>query len=378
VAHSGSPRLSLVKESLATDRRVRLCAALGALAIAFSSILVRLSHASPSTAAVFRCAYALPVLGFLALREDRRLGRRGWQERRIAIASGIFFAADLILWHRSIADTGAGLATVLVNVQVVLVPLVAWAVLSERPGRWIFAAIPIALCGLVLISGVLGHPADGWHPERGTLYGLGAGFAYAAFLLLLRHGGSDLRRPAGPLFDATATATIACIAAGLLIGDLDLVPRWPGAGWLITLALSSQVLGWLLITASLPRLAAALASVLLTINPLAAMALAAVILSESPTALQLAGVAAVLTALIVATGRTSTTDRGLDGASRGNSRTRASTVSLPSADGSNREPHCAPDPVPMADFEHWDDSEHVLESERGARIAQPSRPQGDL
>ena len=45
----------------------------------------------------------------------------------------MFFAADLILWHHSIADVGAGLATVLANIQVVLVPLVAWAVLAERP-----------------------------------------------------------------------------------------------------------------------------------------------------------------------------------------------------------------------------------------------------
>ena len=42
-------------------------------------------------------------------------------------------AADLILWHHSIEDVGAGLATVLANIQVGLVPLVAWLMLSERP-----------------------------------------------------------------------------------------------------------------------------------------------------------------------------------------------------------------------------------------------------
>jgi drug/metabolite transporter (DMT)-like permease len=61
---------------LVSERNVRVCALLGAVAIAFSSILVRLSHASPSTAAIFRCAYALPVLGLLAALEDRRFGRR--------------------------------------------------------------------------------------------------------------------------------------------------------------------------------------------------------------------------------------------------------------------------------------------------------------
>lgn len=286
---------------LANERNVRVCAMLGAVAIAFSSILVRLSHASPSTAAIFRCAYALPVLGLLAWREDRKLGARGWTERRVAVAAGVFFAADLILWHHSIADIGAGLATVLANVQVVLVPLVAWAVLSERPGRQLLAALPIALGGVVLISGVLEHGAYGRNPTRGALYGLGAGVAYVGFLLLLRRGGSDLRRPAGPLFDATATGTVGCIVAGLIIGDAHLVPAWPGAGWLITLALTSQVLGWLLITVSLPRLPAALTSLLLTIQPVGSVALAAIIFGESPTVVQLGGVALVIAALVTAT-----------------------------------------------------------------------------
>src|SRR5436305_180372 len=149
---------------LSTEGNVRVCAILGAIAIAFSSVLVRLSHASPSTAAIFRCAYALPVLGLLALREDRKLGPRSWGERRIAITSGIFFATDLILWHHSIADIGAGLATVLANIQVVLVPILAWVFLSERPGRQLLAALPVALCGVIMISGLLEPVAYGRDP----------------------------------------------------------------------------------------------------------------------------------------------------------------------------------------------------------------------
>jgi drug/metabolite transporter (DMT)-like permease len=280
---------------------VRTSALLGAVAIAFSSILVRLSHASPSTAAIFRCAYALPALGLLAWLEDRRLGRREWRDRRIAVAAGVFFAADLIMWHHSIGDVGAGLATVLANVQVVLVPLVAWAVLSERPGRRVLAALPIALLGVVLISGALEHGAYGHNPTRGTVFGLGAGVAYVGFLLLLRHGGADLRRPAGPLFDATATGAIVCAFLGLIIGDANFAPVWPGAGWLITLALTSQVLGWLLITVSLPRLPAAHTSLLLTVQPVGSVALAALIFAESPSPLQLLGVVIVVAALLAAT-----------------------------------------------------------------------------
>ena len=53
---------------LANERNVRICALFGAVTIAFSSILVRESHASPSTAAIFRCVYALPLLALLAPR----------------------------------------------------------------------------------------------------------------------------------------------------------------------------------------------------------------------------------------------------------------------------------------------------------------------
>ena len=102
---------------------------------------------------------------------------------------------------------------------------------------------------------------------RGTLFGLGGGIAYVGFLLTLRHGGSDLRRPAGPLFDATTTATVVGVILGVIIGEADLVPDWPGTGWLIILAFTSQTLGWLLITVSLPRLPAALTSLLLMFQP---------------------------------------------------------------------------------------------------------------
>ena len=281
----------------------RACALLGAVAIAFSSILVRLSHASPETAAIFRCVYALPVLGLLAWREDRRLGPRERRDRRVAVAAGVFFAVDLILWHHSIADVGAGLATVLANIQVVLVPLVAWAVLSERPGRQVLAALPLALAGVLLISGAIEHGAYGRDPGRGAVFGLGAGIAYVGFLLLLRRGGTDLRRPAGPLFDATATAAVLCVLGGLVIGDAKLVPSWPSAGWLITLALTSQVFGWLLIATTLPRLPAAMTSLLLTVQPVGSVALGALILSESPSSLQLFGVGLVLAGLLTATRR---------------------------------------------------------------------------
>jgi len=278
-----------------------LAGLLGALTIAFSAILVKLAKVEPSTAAVFRCLYAVPLLALLAAREARLYGRRPWRDHWIGAVAGVLFSADLILWHHSIADVGAGLATVLGNLQVVLVAFGAWAILGERPERRIVAAVPVVFTGAVMISGVLETGGYGRDPVLGTVYGILTTLAYAGFLLVLRQINRDLRRPAGPLLDATATSAVVSAVAGALLGELDLVPSWPAHGWLLLLAVTSQVIGWLLISVSLPRLPAALTSVLLLVQPIGSVALGVVILDEHPSTLQLLGVAVILGGVLLAT-----------------------------------------------------------------------------
>jgi drug/metabolite transporter (DMT)-like permease len=273
----------------------------GAICIAFSGILVRLADVPPSTAAVFRCAYALPPLALLALWERRRFGPRAAGQARLAWAAGGLFAIDLVAWHHCIAAVGAGLATVLGNIQVVLVALVAWAMLGERPGARVFASVPIVLLGVVLISGVVGAGSYGEEPLLGVVFGVVTALAYSGFLLVLRAGIRDVRRPAGPLFDATLAAALGSLVLGLPLGELELVPAWPAHGWLVALALSSQVLGWLLISLALPRVPAALTSVVLMLQPAAAVMLAIVLVDEDPSFVQLAGVGVVLVGVLLAT-----------------------------------------------------------------------------
>ena len=273
----------------------------GAVCIAFSGILVRLASVPPSTAAFYRCAYALPPLALLALWERRRYGARPRSQQALALGAGVFFAADLILWHHAIAAVGAGLATVLGNVQVVIVPLLAWAVLAERPERRTLAAVPIVFAGVVLISGVVGAGAYGDDPALGVLFGVGTAIAYSVFLLILRAGNRDIRRPGGPLFDATLASAIVTLPAGWALGELELDPTWPAHGWLVTLALTSQVAGWLLISLALPRVPAALTSIVLTLQPTLSVVLAAVLLDEAPSAVQLTGIAVILAGVLLAT-----------------------------------------------------------------------------
>ncbi len=284
-------------------RQPAVAALAGAAAIAFSGILVRLADVEPSTAAFFRCAYALPPLALLAWWERRRYGPRPSDQRLLALAAGLFFAVDLVLWHHAIAAVGAGLATVLGNVQVVLVGLAAWAVLGERPERRVLVAVPVVLMGVVLISGVVGGDAYGDDPALGVLFGILTAVAYAGFLLVLRAGNKDVRRPAGPLFYATLTAALGSLALGWPLGELDLTPSWEATVWLVVLALTSQVVGWLLISFSLPRVPAAVTSVVLTLQPVMSVVLAMLLLDEAPSTVQIGGVAVVLSGIALAVGR---------------------------------------------------------------------------
>jgi drug/metabolite transporter (DMT)-like permease len=313
------------------------------------------STASPSVVAFGRCAFALPVLGVLALREHRR-GRGGCggcgsapmprRSRWLARLAGVFLAADLILWSHTIAAIGAGLGTVVGNLEVLIISLLAWLVLGERPGRSLVLASPVMLAGLVLVGGLAdvgGSHAYGTDPALGAGLGVGVAVLYAVYILMLRQAtsaGGAGTAVAAPLFEATAGAVVGSALLGLVLDDVRLGPPWPALGWIVLLALSSQVIGWLLITVSMPRLAAGTIGALLLIQPAGSVALSYVILGERPSLLQLAGVALVLTGVVVAvTGRAPDADRAPEA---GYSRRRTRIIRHASAASTGTSPSKSP------------------------------------
>jgi drug/metabolite transporter (DMT)-like permease len=161
------------------DRTV-LIAVTGAAVIGTSAVLMRLAEVSPGTASLFRCAYAVPPLALLALLERRRLGPRLRHSHRLASGSGIFLGLNFLLLNTAILLVGAGIATVLGNLQVIIVAGMGWLLFSERPGRRVLVALPVALGGLVLISGALESDAYGADPAAGTVMSSGTSIAYAA------------------------------------------------------------------------------------------------------------------------------------------------------------------------------------------------------
>jgi drug/metabolite transporter (DMT)-like permease len=285
----------------AVAARPRLAAVLGALAIAFSGIFYRWSGVSPSTGVLFRCLYGLPILVLVAGAESRTLGRMSRRTVGLSTLAGVFFAADLVTFHYAVNVIGAGLGTVMGNLQVVIVACLAWLLWGERPRREVLVALPIMLAGVVLISGVVGSGAYGSNPELGVKIGLITASAYAGYLLVIRRASPD-HRPAGPVAIATAVTGVCAALFGLVAGDLDLVPSLPAHAYLLALGVLSQSVGYVVIQASLPKLPAVITSVLLLVQPVTTVILGAILLAEAPSVAQLAGVVLVIVGIALATG----------------------------------------------------------------------------
>lgn len=297
----------------------------GAACTSSSGMFIKLSDVNAGTAAFLRCALALLVLAPLAFVEYRRLGRRPLRLLSLDLAAGALLGVDYVFWVQSIHDLGASIATVLLNIQLVVFPLLARVLTGVRLGRRFWFTAPVLLTGVALASGALGRPEPGSDPVSGVLFGTAAGVAFAGYLFLIRlggDGGRGRRREAkagsapaaasgpgpetgpgpGPhtVLPVTAATLSAAVAAGIL-GQLwtgvDPNPGWPAWGWLIPMALLGQVLAWLLINPALPRLAPDKGATLLLLQPILALLFGVGFLAERPTLTQYAGCVLVVFAV---------------------------------------------------------------------------------
>ena len=293
------------------SRHPRLGAALGAMAISQSSPLAKLSGASPAVVTLFRGAVALPFLALLARREGHAPARR---DRALAVLAGGLFALDLQCFHISIPLLGVALATVVPNAQVFIVGLFAALAGERTPGRAI-VAIPFALIGLLMLArvvdpfggGVISTAvvSAGSDPALGVLWGIGAAAFYGLYLIITRRistsaTGSSAVGPFTMLRDSALGTIAVSLLLALLSGSLLPPQVWPGVGWLVLLALMSQVLGYPLINASIPHLPSVVGSVLLFVQPLMTLVAGVIIFGEIPTPGQLVGALVLFGGVLVA------------------------------------------------------------------------------
>ena len=274
---------------------------LGAVGIAFAPIFVRLSEIGPTATAFYRLLFALPALWLWLHMQNRGArepaGPSTHRDRARLAAAGLFFAADLALWHWSIVFTSVANATLLANFAPIFVTLGAWIFFGERFSPLFLAGLAAGMAGAVILM------AESITISREHLIGDGLGLLTAVF-----YGGylltvSRLRRDFSTATIMSWSGSVTCLALlpvawlsgeGLLATSLS--------GWLVLLGLGliSHAGGQSLIAYALAHLPAGFSAVSLLLQPVIAALLAWALLAESLAPMQGLGGLVVLVGIALA------------------------------------------------------------------------------
>jgi drug/metabolite transporter (DMT)-like permease len=264
--------------------------------IAMTGVFVDWSGVSPSTSTAFRCLLALPFLIILAFFEMRAHGSLPRRTVGFHFVAGAALGVDFALWTQSMHLIGTGMATVITNVQVVLVPAMSWLLFRSRIPRRFLVATPFLVAGVGLASGAFRDHVSSRTSLLGAGLALLSGLGFAAYILIAGRIG-PAGRPATKLVVVSTAAGLAGALVGLPFGGFAWMPGWHALGWLLALAVCSQVCGWMLVGSGLSRLPSFVSASLLLLQPALFIATGMIVLGERPTTSQLVGCATIIAAV---------------------------------------------------------------------------------
>lgn len=267
---------------------------LGASAIGFAPIFMRLSEVGPVATAFYRISLSLPVFALMALRSERP---RGWGNGAGCGLAGLFFAADLSVWHMGVMLTTVANATLFTNLAPVFVALGMWLIWGERPSGRFLVALAVAMGGAVLLMG----GSLRLSPDRlaGDALSVLSGAFYGSYLLVVGRLRPAVSAPALMLWSGIV-ASVVLLPVALALGE-TVLPGTPH-GWIVlaAMALVTQVGGQGLIAWGLAHLPASFGALVLLIQPLVAALVAWMLFGEALGSLELLGAGVVLVGIHLA------------------------------------------------------------------------------
>ena len=279
-----------------STRRGVVLILLGSLAMAGSASIIFILDAEPMSVAAYRCLLAVPMLLPFVVWELRRVDRRAalpWPTLVGAAVGGVAIGVDYSFYNTSIGLIGPGLATVLINIQIVILPLLAWALEGTRPMKQLAVIVPLMLLGVALAAGAFG---DAQIHIFGVVAGLLAGAGYAAYLAIIRRTAPKTLRPA-----PFTVLSIVCITSGLtagagavVSGRLDVPDQAIDWLWLLALAFIGQVVVYLCFNIAMTGLNEITSSTLMLTGPIFAILLGMLFFADVPSAWQLLGCALII------------------------------------------------------------------------------------
>ncbi|MXR50863.1 EamA family transporter [Halovenus sp. WSH3] len=268
-------------------------------AISTGAILVRLSSAPSSVAAMYRVLFTtLPLLPVAALRYREQFRAMDRRDLLFACASGLALAVHFASWFESLAWTSVAASVTLVQSQPLFVAVGAWALLSERVSRRVAAGILVAVAGIVtmslsdLVGGVVGA-----NPLLGNALALLGAVMAAGYVL----AGRSLRQRMALIPYVVVVYSVCTVGLfALVVSQGHALGGYPRGEWLVFagLALGPGLFGHTVINWALGHLESSVVSVSLLGEPIGATLLAALLLGETPSMLTVLGGAVVLAGIV--------------------------------------------------------------------------------
>lgn len=279
-------------------RAAFLCLLAGGCAIAFAPIFVRLSDTGPVASAFWRTALAMPLLWAWLARPAARTEARAAIPRGALAAAGLFFAADLGVWHWSIVYTSVANSTLLANLAPIFVTLAGWLFWRRSVTRTFLAGMTIAIVGMFVLVGP--NFSAGGTRLLGDALGALTGAFYAGYMLAIKSA-RDAGASTGRLMAWSTTLTTIVLLPVAYFSPQPMFPAHASGWWvLLGLAVVSQILGQGLIAYAFAHLSASLSSVSLLIQPVMATIFAWVLFGEAVGTMQFVGGAVVLAGIWLA------------------------------------------------------------------------------
>jgi drug/metabolite transporter (DMT)-like permease len=275
-----------------------ICLLAGGCAIAFAPIFVRLSDTGPVASAFWRCALAAPLLWPMMWWGPSEGAGEGRIPARYLLAAGLFFAADLGVWHWSIIYTSVANSTLLANLAPIFVTLAGWLFWRQAVTRLFLVGMAVAIAGMFVLVG----PNFGVGGTRllGDALGALTGAFYAGYMLAIKFA-RDAGASTSRLMAWSTTITAVALFPIALLSPQPMLPAGIAGWWVLAgLAIVTQILGQGLIAYAFAHLPASLSSVSLLIQPVMASLFAWFIFAEAIGPLQFVGGAVVLAGIWLA------------------------------------------------------------------------------
>ena len=312
---------------------------IGTLFLSGTPLWVKASNMDPATQAFLRVAIGALILLPLAIHEMKKKMSLPKQGIIYSVIAGIFLGIDFTAWNFSIFLIGSGVAAILLNLQVVIVPILSTIFDKYKLPKSFIVILPLMIVGVLLTGGVFESTEAMPGPDQisgvktsvlGTIFGLTSGICYSFYLYFSRKASTTAPRKdlyVQPMMWTMIAQMVAPIIAmifgngfavttGVLTKDPEtgqmVLPDMPedigifdavqmgdpinGNNWfnLIVLIVIGQAAAWTLVQIGSVWLEPVLSAGILLLSPVTSVIVAWPLFGEIPSLLQWLGILIIL------------------------------------------------------------------------------------